>query len=109
MAVLFLFGAHAAIWGTTATSIRHRAVPTEFQGRVGSVYMIGVQGGMVVGAAVGGVIARIGGLTAPFWFAFVGSALILAVIWRELGHIAHADEQHGAERPATVTSGRPSA
>jgi hypothetical protein len=26
----------------------------------------------------------------PFWFAVVGSAVILALIWRELAHIAHA-------------------
>jgi predicted MFS family arabinose efflux permease len=91
MVVFFVFGAHSAVWGTTATSIRHRAVPTEFQGRVGSVYMMGVQGGIVVGAAVGGVIAQVWGVTGPFWFAFVGSALILAVLWRDLGNIAHAD------------------
>ena len=92
MVVFFVFGAHAAVWGTTATSIRHRAVPTEFQGRVGSVYMMGVQGGMVVGAGIGGLIARAWGVTGPFWFAFVGSALILVVIWRALTNIAHADD-----------------
>jgi len=94
MAVFVVFGAHAAVWGTTSTSIRQRAVPTEFQGRVSSVYMIGVQGGLVVGAAVGGVIARIWDVTAPFWFAFVGSAVILALIWRALTNIAHADAGH---------------
>ena len=35
-------------------------------------------------------------MTAPFWFAFAGSAVILALIWRELGHIAHADEREAA-------------
>ncbi len=89
--IFFVFGIHIAVWGTTATSIRHRAVPTEFQGRVGSVYMVGVHGGIVVGAAIGGLIARRWGLTAPFWFAFVGSALILAAIWSSLRHIAHID------------------
>ena len=70
-----------------------RAVPTELQGRVGSVYLIGVFGGIVVGQAVGGVVARVWGVTGPFWFAFAGSAVILALIWRELAHIAHADEE----------------
>jgi MFS family permease len=92
MATLFVFGVHEFVWGTTATSIRQRAVPTEFQGRVGSVYMVGVFGGLVVGAALGGVIAQRWGVTAPYWYAFVGSAVILAVIWRELGNIAHAGE-----------------
>jgi predicted MFS family arabinose efflux permease len=92
MAVLFVFGAHAAIWGTTSSSVRQRAVPAEYQGRVGSVYLIGVQAGIVVGAALAGPIARVTGITGPFWFAFAGSALLLALIWRELAHIAHAPE-----------------
>jgi predicted MFS family arabinose efflux permease len=99
MVVFFVFGGHAAVWGTTANSIRHRAVPAAFQGRVGSVYMMGVHGGIVVGAAIGGVIARIWGVTGPFWFAFVGSAVILAVIWPALAQIAHAEE------PVTAPAG----
>jgi predicted MFS family arabinose efflux permease len=89
MVVLFVFGAHAAIWGTTSSAVRQRAVPNEFQGRVSSVYMLGVHGGIVVGAAIGGPVARVAGVTGPFWFAFAGSAVILSLIWRELGHIAH--------------------
>ena len=89
MAIMFVFGAHAFIWGTTSRTVRMRAVPTELQGRVGSVYSIGVFGGILAGQAIGGVVARIWGVTAPFWFAFVGSAIILALIWRQLGHIAH--------------------
>ena len=34
-----------------------------------------------------------GGITGPFWFAFVASAVILALIWRELAHMAHASGQ----------------
>jgi MFS family permease len=90
--IMFVFGAHAFVWGTTSRTVRMRAVPTELQGRVGSLYSIGVFGGIVAGQALGGVIARIWGITGPFWFAFVGSAIILALIWRELAHIAHADE-----------------
>ena len=41
------------------------------------------------------------GVTAPFWFAFAGSALILALIWRSLLQIAHADEQTRAGTPPT--------
>lgn len=89
-AVFFVFGIHEAAWGTTASAIRQRAVPTEFQGRVGSVYLVGVFGSLVAGAAIGGAVASVWGVTGPFWFGFVGSALILATIWRQLTHIAHA-------------------
>jgi MFS family permease len=90
-AVFFVFGMHEAAWGTTSVTIRQRAVPTEFQGRVSSVYMVGVFGSLVVGALIGGVIAGVWGVTGPFWFGFVGSGLILAAIWRQLTVIAVAD------------------
>jgi predicted MFS family arabinose efflux permease len=98
MPVFFVFGAHAFVWGTTSITIRQRAVPTELQGRVGSVNLVGVYGGLVVGAGLGGLIAQRWGVTGPFWFAFVGSALFVVLIWRELSHIAHADDDLAAER-----------
>ena len=53
----------------------------------------------VPGSALGGLVASAWGVTAPFWFAFAGSALILALIWRSLLHIAHADEPTRASAP----------
>jgi len=91
--LMFFFGAYAFVWGTLSNAVRQRAVPTEFQGRVGSVYMICVMGGMLIGSFLGGVIAQWGGVAAPWWFAFIGSGLTLLLVWRELGHIAHADEE----------------
>jgi len=99
--VFVIFGAHAFIWGTTSTSVRQRAVPAQFQGRVGSVYLTGVLGGIVIGSALGGLVASAWGVTAPFWFAFVGSALILVVIWRSLLQIAHADEHARSSVPTS--------
>jgi len=90
--VFFVFGAHAWVWGTTSITIRQRAVPTELQGRVGAVNLMGVFGGLVVGAAVGGAVAQRWGVTAPFWFAFVGSAVFVVLIWRQLSLIAHDDD-----------------
>jgi predicted MFS family arabinose efflux permease len=100
LVTFFFFGVEAFVWGTTSQSVRQRAVPTEFQGRVGSVYMLGVIGGIVVGGAIGGLIAGWWGVTAPFWFAFGGSVVILALIWRQLACIAHADEQVREETAA---------
>ena len=37
-------------------------------------------------------VAQIWGVTGPFWFAFVGSGVILAFIGRGLAHIAHDDD-----------------
>ena len=96
MPVFFVFGAHAFIWGTTSITIRQRAVPTELQGRVGSVNIMGVFAGLVLGAGIGGALAQGYGVTAPFWFAFVGSAIFVVLIWGQLRHIAHADEAAAA-------------
>jgi MFS family permease len=103
LTVFVIFGAHASIWATTSTSVRQRAVPAEFQGRVASVYLTGVVGGIVIGSALGGLVASAWGITAPFWFAFVGSAIILALIWRSLLQIAHSDENLRPHAPAAHT------
>lgn len=97
MPIFFVFGTHAFVWGTTSTTVRQRAVPTHLQGRVGSVNLVGVTGGLVVGSLVGGVLAEHWGVTAPFWFGFVGSAVFVVLIWRELRHIAHDDEVPAAD------------
>jgi len=90
-ATFFVFGAHEFIWGTTAVTIRQRAVPTHLQGRVGSVNVICVYGGLVIGAAIGGVLATRYGVVAPFWYAFGGSALFVALLWREQTRLAHSE------------------
>jgi predicted MFS family arabinose efflux permease len=69
--------------------VRQRAVPTALQGRVGSVNMVGVFGGLVIGSGIGGLLAEHIGITAPFWFAFAGSGVFVVLIWNQLTHIAH--------------------
>lgn len=91
LGIMAVFGAHAFIWGTTSVTVRQRSVPHELQGRVSSVNSLATFGGIVVGSALGGPIAARWGITAPFWFAFVGSAVFVVAIWRELAHIRHAD------------------
>ena len=99
MAIFFVFGAHASIWGTTSATIRQRAVPLPLQGRVASVNALGTFAGMVIGAALGGPIAARWGITAPFWFAFVGSGVFVVTIWSQLRHIAHDDQLEEAAVP----------
>ena len=87
--IMFVFGAYAFVWATVSTTVRQRAVPTDLQGRVSSVYLIALFGGLVTGQALGGVIAQGWGVVAPFWFAFLGSGLTLVAVWRRLGTIMH--------------------
>ena len=91
LGVMFVFGAHAFIWGTTGTTIRQRAVPNELMGRVGGVYRFASLAGLVIGTPIGGALASAFGITAPFWFGFVGSALLVVLLWRQFGYIAHSE------------------
>ncbi|HEU4573130.1 MAG TPA: MFS transporter [Candidatus Limnocylindrales bacterium] len=92
LGMLVIFGAHAFVWGTTSTVVRQRSVPDEVLGRVGGVYRVAIQGGIVIGTPIGGLIASAFGITGPFWFAFAGSALLVAVLWRQFPLIAHDAE-----------------
>jgi len=58
---------------------------------------------MVLGAALGGPIAARWGITAPFWFAFVGSGVFVVAIWSQLRYIAH-DDLDVPEREAQLSA-----
>ena len=92
LATLVVFGAHESVWGTTSTVVRQRAVPDELLGRVGGVYRVAIMGGLAIGAPIGGLLAQAFGITAPFWFAFAGSALLVAALWRQFDKIVNAGD-----------------
>jgi len=90
LVIMFGFGAYAFVWGTISTTVRQRLVPLELQGRIASVNMVGVFGGLVIGELLGGLIAQTWGLTAPWWFAFGGSLITLIIVWRSISNIMAA-------------------
>lgn len=87
----FFFGIHEFVWRSTATTIRQRAVPSHLQGRVGAVNLICIYGGVVAGAAAGGVLASHYGVVTPFRVAFVCAVISLIALWPQTKHIAHDD------------------
>jgi predicted MFS family arabinose efflux permease len=92
LVMFVVFGAHAFVWGTTSLAIRQRAVPDALLGRVTGVYHVGMQLGIVVGTPIGGLLARAFGITAPFWFGFVGSAVLVTLLWRQFALIEHSGD-----------------
>ena len=92
LATLVVFGAHGFIWNATSTVVRQRAVPDELLGRVGGVYRVAIVGGLVIGTPVGGLLAKTFGIIAPFWFGFIGSAVLVTLLWREMAHIVHSGD-----------------
>jgi MFS family permease len=77
-----VFGVHALVWSVVTLSLRQRAVPSEMLGRVNGVYYLFSVGGSAVGALLGGVVAHVFGITAPFWIGAALVALLAAVTWR---------------------------
>jgi MFS family permease len=92
LVTLGVFGAHAFVWGTTSTVVRQRAVPDAMLGRVTGIYHVALVGGLVIGTPLGGLLASAYGITAPFWFGFVGSAILVVVLWRQFDLIVHAGD-----------------
>lgn len=92
LGTMVVFGAHEFVWGTNAEVVRQRAVPNELLGRVTGVYRVANVGGLVIGTLIGGVLATVYGITAPFWFGFIGSAVLVVVLWRRFDAIVHAGE-----------------
>ncbi len=90
LVTMFIFGVHNFVWGTTSTVIRQRAVPNELLGRVSGVFRVDQVAGLVIGTVLGGLLASGLGITAPFWFGFVGSAVLVVLLWRQFARIAHS-------------------
>jgi predicted MFS family arabinose efflux permease len=62
---------------------------------------VAIMDGLVIGTPLGGLIARTSGITAPFWFGFIGSAVLVAILWRQFDLIVHAGgSRHAPEPPS---------
>ena len=57
------------VWNVITVSLRQAVIPDRLLGRVNSAYRFLGWGAMPIGAAVGGAVARVGGLRAPWWLA----------------------------------------
>jgi MFS family permease len=86
-ATMAVFGVHAIVWGTVATTARQRATPSALLGRVGSVYQLASVCGSVLGALLGGFVASRFGLLVPFWLAFVLVAVMVPIAWPGLAAV----------------------
>ena len=97
LVTMVVFGAHAFVWGTTSEVVRQRAVPDPLLGRVTGVYRVALVGGLVIGTPLGGLLAGSLGITAPFWFGFGGSLLLVVILWRRLERIVHTGDDDAPE------------
>jgi len=80
--VALLFGVEGmmgVIWNVVTVSARQTIIPTRLFGRVNSVYRFLSWGSIPIGAAIGGLLATVFGLRAPFVLASASLVVMLAL------------------------------
>jgi predicted MFS family arabinose efflux permease len=82
--MLGILGFHLLLFSTINMSLRQSIAPPDLLGRVHSAYRLLSNGGMFIGAVLGGVLATVFGLTAPFWLGTVGVSAVALLGWRVL-------------------------
>ncbi|MGF1490252.1 MAG: MFS transporter [Prochloraceae cyanobacterium] len=80
--LVFLLAGAIIIWGIVNTALRQLIVPDELLGRVGGAQQFLGAGATPLGSLLGGIVAKIFGLSAPFWLA--GSVAFGAFLWARL-------------------------
>jgi MFS family permease len=84
--LLALLGMHLVMFSTVSASLRQSLAPANMIGRVHGAYRLASNGGMLAGAALGGLISSHFGLTAPFWLGFTAMTGVSVAVWGTLNN-----------------------
>jgi predicted MFS family arabinose efflux permease len=98
-AVLLAFlAANLAVFSSVGATLRQSLAPPGMLGRVQGAHRAVSNGGMLAGAALGGVLTSAAGLTAPLWLGLAAITTVIALAWRPFGTVPHAPHHSGASR-----------
>jgi MFS family permease len=84
--LLALLGMHLVMFSTVSASLRQSLAPANMLGRVHGAYRLASNGGMLAGAALGGLISTHFGLAAPFWLGFTAMTAVSVAVWGTLNN-----------------------
>jgi MFS family permease len=84
--LLALLGMHLVMFSTVGASLRQSLAPANMLGRVHGAYRLASNGGMLAGAALGGLISTHFGLTAPFVLGFTAMTAVTIAVWGTLNN-----------------------
>ncbi|MDX1658953.1 MAG: MFS transporter [Nitriliruptorales bacterium] len=90
------FGFSAVVWNVITVSLRQTVIPDDKLGRVNAVYRFIGWGSMPIGALLGGLVADVLGLRAPFFIAGGGMLLTLLPASRVITTSALEQARSGA-------------
>jgi predicted MFS family arabinose efflux permease len=83
-ALMFLLGLHLAAFSAIGASLRQSLAPAGLLGRLQGSYRMVSNTGMLLGAALGGIVSRYLGLGAPFWIGLIFVTAVTVGVWRAL-------------------------
>jgi MFS family permease len=69
------------MFSTVSASLRQSLAPANMLGRVHGAYRVASNGGLLAGAALGGLVSTYFGLTAPFLLGFIAMTAVSVVVW----------------------------
>jgi MFS family permease len=84
--LLALLGLHLVMFSTVSASLRQSLAPPGMLGRVHGAYRMVSNGGMLAGAALGGLLSTYFGLTAPFLLGFTAMTAVSVAVWGTLNN-----------------------
>ncbi len=76
---LAVYGAGITSWNVVSVTLRQSLTPNELRGRVAGAARLLAWGAQPIGAAMGGVVASVAGLRAPYFVAAVAWAAMIAL------------------------------
>jgi len=97
--IIAMLGLHLVIFSTINATMRQSLTPPDMLGRVHSAYRMLSSGGMLAGAALGGLTAGAFGLTAPFWIGVTVVATLAVSTWPILTNSAITAAQRDSAPP----------
>jgi MFS family permease len=84
--LLALLGMHLVMFSTVGASLRQSLAPPNMLGRVHGAYRFATNGGLLAGAALGGIVSTHFGLAAPFLLGFTAMTAVSAAVWGTLNN-----------------------
>jgi MFS family permease len=84
--IMVVLGMHLVTSSTIGATLRQSLAPPDMLGRVHSAYRLLTSIGMLLGAALGGLLARQFGLTAPFWLTLAVIGTLTILVWPVLNN-----------------------
>lgn len=85
---LGVVGVASGLWDVIAVSYRQAAVPDRLLGRIMAAYRFIAYGAFPIGALLGGAIADVAGLRAPFLFGGALTLVLIPFLWSALSGVA---------------------